>query len=282
MLSLAKKTFFIILIVFCFTTTKTLAAETQINAGLLKNIWYSKTDVYEGDKLKIFSGIYNQSDTSFSGTAVFYADNEEIFKDNFISKPETLVEVSGSLVASSSRISIKVKISDIKILNSTASSTVSSDYLLSSETDSSTISINKKITLEEVKNTVTEVASNIVTAIDEKAATLSDSILALKKTEVTTVDTSNAGKIIEKENLGQINGISTTTSLISKVIGEVLGAETQYNEAGESGIWSQIKNSKFGVSVYNYFLDFLSLVVRFWKISLFVIIAIILIIKFLV
>lgn len=283
MLTRVQKVFSIVILSFVIVSFA-FAADSKINAGLLKNIWYSKTEVFEGDKVSIFTGIFNQSGVSFSGVASFYANDEEISKKEFISKPESLIEISGVFVASSTRTSIKVKLSDLKIVGSVSTSSSNTDILLSSETDSYTLSVSKKITLEQVKTTAVEVASNIVSTIDEKADSLSDTILSLKKETVTEEglsDTSSTKNEVPTKDNPQLATVPSSASLISKAIGQVLGAETKY-DSSDSTIWSQIKNSKAGIFVHNIFLDALSFIVKYWKITSFVIFALFLIFKFLI
>lgn len=271
-----KKIFFLTFFFFSFSLSA--YALEQINAGLLKNIWYSKTDIYEGDNMKIFVGIYNQSTSTFSGVVSFYIDSKEISKKDFVSKPDSLVDVSGLWVATSTRVSVKAKISDLKILDSSSTSIVSSDILFSPETDNSYLSISKRITLSEVKNNVTEIATNIVKIIDEKANTLSEEILALKKPIEENAPV--VKKVTQDESEKKI---STSTNFVSKILGQVLGAETEYEDSEEEiSTWSKIKNSNISTFLYNKSLDLLSIIIKYWKITSFTLVALFLIFKFLI
>ena len=44
----------------------------QINARIMPLIWYSTLSINEGDSIKIYAAIQNNSGTTFTGNAVFY------------------------------------------------------------------------------------------------------------------------------------------------------------------------------------------------------------------
>ena len=63
--------FFIFTILFTGGLLKISAAETttptQINARILPLIWYSTLSINDGDSIKIYAGIQNNSDLDFTG-----------------------------------------------------------------------------------------------------------------------------------------------------------------------------------------------------------------------
>jgi len=286
MVKIQKYLFFAVAVLFFMVTNNTFAFNTQINAGLLKNVWYSNTDVYEKDQIKIFGGIYNQSTTTFSGVVITYLDNKEIGRESFVSKPESLIEISSKWTAEKGRFSVQIKLADIVFNKTLATSSQSTNSLLSSESENSTLSVNNKITLEEVKTTVTNVTTNILASIDDKAEELSEQILTLKKPveeAFVPLDTSS-------NTVVQNNSSSKTTDLAVKKTGsveidstpEVLGAQTIFKEVASTsaGIFSKVKNSSFVTNIYNKLIDLLSMIVKYWRITLFVIIVLILLFKF--
>ena len=56
---------------------------TTINARILPTVWYSSLSVNDGDSIKIYAGIQNNSGINFIGTASFLVDDKEISKVSF-------------------------------------------------------------------------------------------------------------------------------------------------------------------------------------------------------
>lgn len=280
MFKIQKYLFLPFFLLLFFIAGNVYALENQINAGLLKNIWYSSTDIYEKDQIKIFGGIYNQSTTTFSGVAITYLDNKEIGRESFISKPESLLEVSSKWTAEKGRFSIQIKLSDIIFSNVVATSSYSPNSLLSSESDTVTLSVNNKITLEEVKTTVTNVATNLLEIIDDKANNLAEQILTLKKPVEDNISKTSLDSSVSIQDTSTAN--SNMGSVAGSDIGNVLGAETKYEGVASTGadLFSKIKNSSFVTNIYNKLIELLSVIVVYWKITLFVVIALILLFKF--
>lgn len=264
----AKKSLFILcLVLSLFSFQKVFAETVKINAGVLPSIWYSSFDINDQDSIKIFGGIQNHSDTGFSGTATIFVDSKENTKTNFISKPDSLVEISGAWTAVSGNHSIKMTITSISPLASASNSTFGTSSLLSFESDEARLFVKQKITLADVQNTATKVAIGVVDSIDKLANTLADNIEEFKKP-------------VPSENGSTVASQNTVSDKSASPMGKVLGAETQYKESVATS--TGFMNSKVGVSIFNKILDFLSMIVRNWKITLFVVIALVLIIRFMI
>ncbi|PKL72540.1 hypothetical protein CVV26_00825 [Candidatus Kuenenbacteria bacterium HGW-Kuenenbacteria-1] len=81
-----KKYFFLILILFfsfCFPL-KTEAQEKLKGVGFLtKNIWYSKEPFFDGDTIRIYTIINNNTDEDIIGKILFYNDKKLIGSSNF-------------------------------------------------------------------------------------------------------------------------------------------------------------------------------------------------------
>src|SRR3990167_2890033 len=70
-----------------------ILTRAQNNAGFLSdNIWYSKDPFFVGDKIRIYSGIFNSSINDIEGNVEFYNNDEPIGQARF------LVEGDGNLV----------------------------------------------------------------------------------------------------------------------------------------------------------------------------------------
>lgn len=242
-----KLLFFIIALCisfFPFNSFAQTASSTpvKINARILPTIWYSTLSVNDGDSIRIYAGIQNNSGIDFSGTAIFYVDDEEISKKTFASEKDSLKDIDVNWVANPGTHSVQVKIS---------TNLSSSKELVSYESDKSRISITRKVTLEEVKETTLNTASNIVNKVDELTSNLAQKIESYKQ----PID-------------NDVRGIEAT-STINK--GRVLGVST-------SSI-SDYKSSNTTKSILNMFLDFLAFFVRNWKWTVFGIIILIVVIK---
>ncbi len=70
-------------IVSCINAA-TVAPLTYTNLGFLQgNIWYSKDPFYDGDKVRIYSAVFNSSADDLLGTAEFYDNDTPIGKMDF-------------------------------------------------------------------------------------------------------------------------------------------------------------------------------------------------------
>ena len=267
---IAPRHFFLIippLIFFGFAIQSANASSVKINAGVLSNIWYSATNIYDNDSIKIFGAVQNHSDKSISLIAKIYIDDLPALKTNFISNPDTIIEVSGPWKAVFGNHTVQLKITGIEDLNKAATNTLTIDSLLSSESNKVNLFVAKNITLNSLKDQTTEVATNILDSINKVANNLADKIEELKKPPSTS----------EVALSAQVKNSSVKNSE-EKSNGEVLGAETKYQSP--ASVLSAITNSKIGISVYNMLIDFLSAIVKNWEITLFIIIILIILVKF--
>jgi hypothetical protein len=66
----------------------------KINARILPTVWYSTLSVNDGDSIKIYAGIQNNSGVDFVGTSTFYVDDKEISNISFLSKADSLRDIS--------------------------------------------------------------------------------------------------------------------------------------------------------------------------------------------
>jgi len=82
----------VIILVLIFTMLPILT-HGQSNAGFLSdNVWYSKDPFFVGDKIRVYSGIFNSSSSDIQGLVEFYKDSEPLGQAEF------LVEGGGNLV----------------------------------------------------------------------------------------------------------------------------------------------------------------------------------------
>ncbi len=218
----------------------------QINARILPLIWYSTLSINDGDSVKIYAGIQNNSGIDFTGIATFYIDDKKISDSSFTSLDNSLKDVSADWTVEPGSHNIQVKI---------ITSLSSDKALVSYESAKSSINITRKITQEIVKDTVINTISYVISKIDEVAIPLVDKIEGLKK-PVNTDTTEN----ITNQNANVYNPTQKNDNA-------VLGVST-----------SSISNSKTN-SIFNKAVDGLAFLVKNWLWTLGVIVLLFLIIK---
>ncbi len=74
-----------VLTIFILSFQYSLAAEETLkNVGFLpSNIWYSKDPFFAGDKIRVYTVIFNGSDSDLEGTVEFYDNSTPIGKSGF-------------------------------------------------------------------------------------------------------------------------------------------------------------------------------------------------------
>ncbi len=229
---------------------------TKINARILPTVWYSTLSVNDGDSIKIYSAIQNNSGINFTGNATFYVDDKEISKVPFSSTVDNLKDISTSWLANPGDHSIQVKISTSLSADKT---------LVSYETDKSTVSITRKITPEVVQEVAMNTANSIVSNTDNLATALADKIESYKNPVVSgdsSVNTTNSK--------GDVKKVGSITSKKGSVLGTSTGPVSNSVSSGDNTT----------ESVFNMVLDALAFLVRNWKWTLGILFVLFLIFKF--
>ena len=215
----------------------------QINARIMPLVWYSTLSINEGDSIKIYAGIQNNSGLNFTGNAVFYVDDEEIAKRPFISENDTLIDVSANWVANLGSHNVQVKLT---------TSITPDKELVSAESDKSKVSITRKITVEMVQEITRNTVDNIVNQIDEIASSSANKVETFKK-PVSTDSAKTSNSYLDNSKPSKL-----VSSLIQKPKGDVLGTSTK----------SAYISDKEGVSwwtyIYNWLIDALVFLIRHW------------------
>ena len=261
------------LIIFTLSVKTSFADSDQINASVLPSVWYSSANINDQDLIKIFGAVQNHSDVDFSGVISIFVDDQTNSKVSFTSKQDSLTEISGPWKALVGKHSVQLVITKISLDSGTASTTFSTSSLLSFESEKTSLSISKPITLQSVEQNVQQIAQNTLENINTAANNLADSIETLKKPETNNV------KAVNQNNTASQNKVATdaATKNDTKMVGKVLGAETKYQTSStNSGIFKY----PLVTTIYNKIIDFLSIIVRNWQITLFVIIILFLIIRY--
>jgi hypothetical protein len=260
-----KKYFFILLFVFTFclfASTEKVFAENassttiQINARIMPLIWYSTLSINDGDSIKIYAGIQNNSGFSFTGNAIFYVDDVEIAKRPFTSANNTLMDISANWVANPGSHDVQVKLIAF----------IAPDWeLVSYESDKSSVSITRKITAEVVQEVTRNIINNIVIQIDQIASSSADKIEKLKKTvPVASVASEiNVGSIYSSvDTNGEYSNNTTQVSSNSQI------SKRPTLTASVGLVSDSIKNSSWWTSIYNWLLDALAFIIRHWILSI--------------
>lgn len=130
-LNITKKFLFIsafVAVIFCSTTSA--YAQTQIsNTGFTQgNIWFSQDKLVEGDKVKIFTAIWNGGQDILSGNVIFYDKSVVLGQKDFTLQPNELKQSSIDWQVTAGDHSISAQIIDAKILVGKKDETILTSY----------------------------------------------------------------------------------------------------------------------------------------------------------
>jgi len=237
--------FFVGVVLFSFFGFQTdvfaqTSAGQAINAEILSDIWYSTTDISEGDKIMIYVGFQNHSDKNLAGTAGFYVDGLEIAKSDFTANLKSLIKLEAPYIAKAGNHKVQIKILSIKEPLGNAEAILSINNLLSSETAEKDLNVKRPITREVVLTTAGNIANTVVNTVNKYADKLADYVESQKKpTEQSNltsdlITTSSQDKFFQKDTFG--------TSTINAVSA----------------------NDKNKFSFYNFFMDILIFLIGHW------------------
>lgn len=174
-----KKIYLILLLVFSLLPNYNLQAQTS-NAGFVPgNIWYSKDPFEEGDKIKIYTVLFNYDQREFSGTVVFFDKTIFLGKKDFTIGARAVKDVSIDWTVSAGDHTIFAKIENAKFLISAGK--YEQIYLAGNQTEESERAVSKKIipktsdsenpignSVEGILSTGSESIENIGKLIEEK------------------------------------------------------------------------------------------------------------------
>ncbi len=133
--------FYIFIFVFSFNQQEAQAATSGFVPG---DIWYSKDPFAEGDKIKIYTFIFNSDKRELRGTVNFFDKDVLLGKKEFRISGESADDVFINWTATVGSHSIYAKIENAKFL--TSKGTLEDAKLEDTETKSSSRTVSKKIT----------------------------------------------------------------------------------------------------------------------------------------
>lgn len=156
----------------------------ELNTGVLPGLWYSQTEVREGDSIMIYGGIQNHSGQRVTGTAIFYIDGAEISRNGFVSEDDTLIKLSAPWQATSGEHEAELRISEL---------TPATEDIWSQTSGKVKLKVERVITAEEVKEVLQETAQTVIEKIDAAANGLADRVAEYKESSTGTESGSVAG-----------------------------------------------------------------------------------------
>lgn len=270
----------ILCIPFSLFAVNTTSTKEKVNARMLPIVWYSTLSIKDGESIRIYSGIQNNSGADFSGTVAFYVNDKEIAKKSFLSQNDRVTSAFADWTAEVGKSVIEVKIVDTNLS--------SNKTLVSYNTEKSTLNIVRKITTEDVEKVATDFLSGIVEGGDGIAGELIGEIEDLKdplggndgskknegseneENKVQVKENSNSSGTSDGESNDDENGEK-------KSIGKVLSASVGLSDE-DGNMKPSVKN--FFNSLFNIALDGISFLVKNWIWTLLGLVGIFLIYKF--
>lgn len=174
---LKKKLFILLFLIFSVVPINTYA-ETNNTGFIPSNIWYSKDPFEEGDKVKIYTVVFNGDTREFSGTVSFFDDTIFLGKKSFVVTAKSTKDMSIDWTVSVGIHKIFAKIENARF--ATSGGNFVDVFLNDNKTDVSETTIRKKILPVATKTTETvDSIKNIQNIIkDQTPSVISKPIVA--------------------------------------------------------------------------------------------------------
>ncbi len=196
-----KKIYIILILVLCLLPIFKISAQSSSAGFIPGNIWYSKNEPEEGEKIKIYTVLFNPDEREFSGTVIFFDKNIFLGKKTFTVKAKTVKDVSIDWTATVGSHSIFAKIENAKFLIS--NNKYEEIYLSGNQTEESKFSVSKKIIQNE--NLINNLKENILNIGFDSIENL-ENLVEEKTPDIITKPVIISTNILEKfrENIGSI------------------------------------------------------------------------------
>jgi hypothetical protein len=181
------------LIFFAFLLLPQAFISAQTNAGFVPaNIWYSKDPFEEGDKIQIYTLVFNPDIRELSGNVSFFDKNTLLGKKSITVPPKGVKDISINWTVTAGDHTIFAKLENARFLVSTGK--YEDVYLAENQTDSSERTVSKKVV---PKKTIEESAPSdgaITEKIDQTLGSIEQTIAAStpKVLSVPILGTANA------------------------------------------------------------------------------------------
>lgn len=185
------------------------------NAGFIPgNIWYSSDSFEEGDKVKIYTVIFNPDSRELSGTVVFFDNNVFFAKKDFTAPPKGIKDVYIDWTVNAGDHNIFAKIENAKFLISPGK--YEEVYLAVNETNKSSRKVDKKILAETNNSGGTGI---IINSIIDSASNLGQNSIK------------NISDTIEDNTPGFISKSVAVTTGVLETFRESVGTASKNKEA---------------------------------------------------
>lgn len=212
-----KKFWLILLLIFFLLPTAKIFAQTTTNAGFVpSNIWYSKDPFQEGDKIKIYTLIFNPDTRKFSGTINFYDNDTLLGTKSFTVTGTSTEDIFINWTVTAGNHEIYGQIENAKFL--TSNGTYIDASLAQNETSKSIRTVASKIVAQNISNGINSVDGAFNTAVN--------SIQNIGDNAKTVVPTTVSQTIANTTNIvdGLRNNIDTTLGNTQKQIQNKINA----------------------------------------------------------
>ncbi len=230
------KKYFTLLILFYLAFVPSVEATVVTTTGFIPGqIWYSKDNIIEGDTVKIYTAIWNNSTLPLNAKVEFFDQNVILGTRDVVVPSQQLIDASVSWKVTSGDHSISAKIispnikvdniltsSDHKfipiVLNTIEGAPASTTDVLNSQLDKATASINSVIPesisspISKNINSVDSFRTDTLSSIEGTKAEAEKKIADLNKSFSNNKNTTVGGKILVSKNvIGQSKGIDSAT-----------------------------------------------------------------------
>lgn len=139
-----KKVSIVLFLIFSLFPIQKIFAQNSNTGFVPGNIWYSKDPFEEGDKIKIYTFIFNPDARELSGTVIFFDKTVLLGKKDFIILSKSANDISIDWTVTAGDHTIFGKIENAKFLISKGK--YEEVYLAENETEKSSRTVSKKIT----------------------------------------------------------------------------------------------------------------------------------------
>lgn len=159
-----KKAEIILLLIFFLLPVGKIIAQTT-NAGFIPgNIWYSKDPFQEGDKIKIYTLIFNPDTRKFSGTVDFFDNNILLGTKDFSVSGTSTKDISINWTVTAGDHQIFGEIKNAKFLTSTGK--YEDVSLADNKTSTSSRTVSAKVVAENIASGINSIDETFNTAVD--------------------------------------------------------------------------------------------------------------------
>jgi len=253
-----KKAGIVLFLIFSILPIQKIFAQSSNTGFIPANIWYSKDPFEEGDKVKIYTLIFNPDTKELSGTVNFFDKTILLGKKDFTVAVNATKAISTDWTVTVGDHSIFGEIENAKFLLSNG--TYEAVSLTQNQTEKSSRTVSKKIisvpidTTSKIKDAISSSISDVTKIIEEKTPDfiLKPMVLGASTVENFRQDVSTASKNKKEKVKNEIKILENAkVALDSKTATNTLLKPFKYMELFFLSIFSFILNNKilfYGIS----------------------------------